>query len=157
MNKYFAMLCFVLALAMGIVAPATAETPNTPESAVRAFYAWYLQRQDGPYQLTDNSIYRYVDKQTVDNLRDDYAHKRLPGGADYFTRVQDLDAGTWLKHMSLHPAIMLDGVAVVAVTFGIGEKQNLVVFVRQQNGRWKITKVEDTDGYAGYHQYDPTD
>lgn len=157
MKKYSAIFILGLAFAQGAIAPATAATPETPESVVKTFYTWYLQRQDGPYQLTDNSIYRYVAKPTVDNLRDDYRHKRLPGGSDYFTRVQDLDAREWLDHMSLHPPIVLDGAAVVAVTFGAADMHELVVFVRQQQGHWKITKVEDTHGYLGYHQYDPTD
>ncbi|WP_410565600.1 hypothetical protein, partial [Bacillus sp. SIMBA_033] len=72
--------------------------------------------------MTDNAIYRYVEKPTVDNLRDDYKHKRLPGGSDYFTRVQDLDEKEWLAHMILHPTVNLDGVAVIAVTFGAQEK-----------------------------------
>ncbi|WP_244306326.1 hypothetical protein [Paraburkholderia lacunae] len=60
--------------------------------------------------------------------------------------------------MTLHPTVMLDGVAFIAVTFGTKEKKNLVVFVRQeQQGLWKIIKVEDTNNYLGYHQYDPTD
>lgn len=157
MKKYFAIFCFALAFALEVIAPASAATPNTPEAAVKTFYTWYLQRQDGPYQLTDNAIYRYVAKSTVDNLRDDYRHKRLPGGSDYFTRVQNLDGKEWLNHMVLHPTQMLDGVAVVAVTFGDKEKQNLVVFVQQQQGVWKVIKVEDTGGYLGYHQYDPMD
>lgn len=157
MKKYFAMVCFALALALGVIQPVTAATPNTPEGTVRAFYTWYLQREGGPYQLTDNAIYRYVAKPTIDTLRDDFRHKRLPGGSDYFTRVQDLDTKVWLNHMVLHPTQMLDGVAVIAVTFGAKEKQNLVVFVQEQQGLWKIIKVEDTEGYLGYHQYDPTD
>ncbi|MFP3566794.1 DUF3828 domain-containing protein [Paraburkholderia sp. SIMBA_030] len=157
MKKYLLLICAALALALGVVQPATAAGPNSPEATVRAFYTWYLQQEGGPYQLTDNAIYRYVEKPTVDNLRDDYKHKRLPGGSDYFTRVQDLDEKEWLAHMILHPTVNLDGVAVIAVTFGAQEKKNLVVFVQQEKGLWKIIKVEDTGGYLGFHQYDPTD
>ncbi|CAE6823501.1 DUF3828 domain-containing protein [Paraburkholderia haematera] len=157
MSKYLLLAYAALTLALGVIQPATASGPNTPEAVVRAFYTWYLEREGGPYQLTDNAIYRYVAKPTVDNLRDDYKHNRLPGGSDYFTRVQDLDENAWLNNMALHPTVALDGVAVIAVTFGAKEKKNLVVFVRQEQGLWKIIKVEDTNNYLGYHQYDVSD
>jgi Protein of unknown function (DUF3828) len=157
MKRYFAVVCFALAFFSGIIQPAQAAESSTPEATVRAFYTWYLQRESGPYQLTDNAIYRFVAKSTVDNLRDEYRHHRLPGGSDYFTRVQDLDARDWLSHMVVHPRIMLDGTAVVPVTFGTAEKQNLVVFVQLEQGLWRVTKVEDTEGYLGFHQDDPTD
>ncbi|MBB5406784.1 hypothetical protein HDG34_000705 [Paraburkholderia sp. HC6.4b] len=152
--RVFASLALALVLEPGVT---TAATPDTPEAAVKAFYTWYLQQEGGVYQLTDSHIYNYVAKPTVDNLRDDYRHKRLPGGADYFTRVQDLDPQIWLTTMTLHPAIALGGTAVIPVTFGLTEKQNLVVFVAKENGHWRITKVEDTTGYQGFHQYDPMD
>ncbi|MGF6838175.1 hypothetical protein QF001_002042 [Paraburkholderia youngii] len=152
--RVFASLAVALAFEPGV---ATAATPGTPEAAVKAFYSWYLQQRGSVYQWTDSRIYNYVAKQTADNLRDDYRHKRLPGGADYFTRVQDRDPQIWLKTMTLHPAIALGETAVIPVTFGLEEKQDLVVFVAKENGHWRITKVEDTTGYQGFHQYDPMD
>jgi hypothetical protein len=124
-NKYLLLAYAALTLVLGVIQPATASALNTPEAAVRAFYAWYLEREGGPYQLMDNAIYRYVAKPTVDNPRDDYKHKRLPGGSDYFTRVQDLDEKEWLNSMALHPTVVLDGVVVIAVTFGAKEKKNI--------------------------------
>ena len=59
--------------------------------------------------------------------------------------------------MVLHPTIMLGEVAVIPVTFGAKEKTDVVVFVRKEAGLWKIIKVENTDNYLGYHQYDPKD
>ncbi|MEM5293969.1 hypothetical protein VSR82_06470 [Burkholderia sp. JPY481] len=59
--------------------------------------------------------------------------------------------------MTLHPAIALGGTGVIPVTFGLAEKQNLLVFVAMENGHWRITKVEDTTGYQGFHRYDPMD
>lgn len=163
MRKHFLTVYAVLTLALGLLfmtAAAIAETggkPDTPEATVRAFYTWYFERETKSYQLTDNNIYRYVAKPTVDNLRDDYRHNRLPGDSDYFTRVQDYDEKEWLHTMNLHPTTMLDGVAVIPVTFGAKETKNLVVFVRKEDGHWKIAKVEDTRDYPGYHQYDPKD
>ncbi|MBB5418912.1 YbjP/YqhG family protein [Paraburkholderia atlantica] len=114
--RVYTSLAVALALGPGV---ATAATPDTQETAVKAFYTWYLQQEGSVYQLTDSRIYDYVAKPTVDNLRDDYRHKPLPGGADYFTRVQDLDPQIWLKTMTLHPAIALGRTAVIPVTFRV--------------------------------------
>jgi len=156
-----AIVTFILTLG---AMRAQAVEANTPEATVKAFYTWYVKKQDARdahyFQLTDNAIYNYVSKKTVDTLRDDYRHSRLPGDTDYFTRVQDLDSRVWLRTLTVHPSIMLDGVAVTPVTFGqtSQDRQNLVVFVARENGHWRITKVEDTNnGYLGYHQYDPAD
>ncbi|MGF6598757.1 hypothetical protein P3T23_003474 [Paraburkholderia sp. GAS448] len=159
MRKYFPFFLAALALVAGLclMKVATAGEPNAPEATVRAFYTWYFERQAGPYQLTDNAIYRYVAKSTVDNLRDDFRHNRLPGESDYFTKVQDYDEKEWLHNMVLHPTIMLGEVAVIPVTFGAKEKTDVVVFVRKEASLWKIIKVENTGNYLGYHQYDPKD
>ena len=160
MKKYFSLACAVLTLVIGLCmmqAASAGARMDTPEATVRAFYTWYIGRQTGTYQLTDNTIYRYVAKPTVDNLRDDYRHNRLPGDSDYFTKVQDYDENEWLHNMVLHPAIVLGEAAVIPVTFGAKEKTDVIVFVRKEAGRWKIAKVEDTGNYLGYHQYDPKD
>lgn len=163
MKKFLLLAFATLAIALGVMRPASAAGPNTPEAVVKSFYTWYVGKQDARnsryFQLTDDTIYGYVSKNTVDTLRDDYRHNRLPGDTDYFTRVQDLDPQIWLKTLTVHPSIMLDGVAVIPVTFGVKpqDRQNLVVFVARQNGHWRIVKVEDTEAYLGFHQYDPKD
>ncbi|NIF78728.1 DUF3828 domain-containing protein [Paraburkholderia sp. Cy-641] len=164
MKNIFLHTFALLAVVLGLSIMQSAVAAETPEATVREFYPWYIGKQDTRdahyFQLTDNAIYRYVSKNTVDTLRDDYKHHRLPGDADYFTRVQDLDPHVWLETMLVHPAIMLDGVAVIPVTFGVKpqDRQNLVVFVAKENGHRRITKVEDThNGYLGYHQYDAAD
>ncbi|MGF6733718.1 hypothetical protein OKW50_005863 [Paraburkholderia youngii] len=117
--RVFASLAVALALEPGA---ATAATPDSPETTVKTFYTWYLQQAGSVYQLTDSHIYNHVAKPTVDNLRDDYRHKRLPGGADYFTRVQDIDPQIWLKTMTLHPAIALGGTVVIPVDLRVRGK-----------------------------------
>jgi Protein of unknown function (DUF3828) len=163
MKKFLLLVFATLVIVLGVMQPASAVGPSTPEAVVRSFYTWYIGKQDARnsqyFQLMDDTIYRYVSRNTVNTLRDDYRHNRLPGDTDYFTRVQDLDPKIWLKTLTVHPAIMLGGVAVIPVTFGVTsqDRQDLVVFVVKDAGHWRITKVEDTDGYLGYHQYDPKD
>lgn len=42
---------------------------------------------------------------------------------------------------------MLEGVAVVPVTFGSGDTVSVLVFLRKQGGAWKITKIDDAHDY----------
>ncbi|GGA10754.1 DUF3828 domain-containing protein [Dyella caseinilytica] len=127
---------------------ASAQNESTPESDIRAFYSWYIQLESQlKYPLLDNNIYTYVEKRTVDALRNDYRRSKLPGNADYFTKVQDFDEKDWASNIAPHPAIMLKDVAVVPVTFGSSDKVSILVFLRKQGENWKIMKVEDTQDY----------
>lgn len=117
----------------------------TPEADTKAFYAWYIKLQaKSVYPLTDNGIYTYVAKDTVDRLREAYRRNELPGDADYFMKVQDYDEKDWTEHTVARAPILLEGVAVVPVTFGSKDKVSVLVFLRKLDDRWKITKVEDT-------------
>ncbi|ANH74632.1 hypothetical protein ACS15_1857 [Ralstonia insidiosa] len=117
----------------------------TPEANTKAFYAWYIKLQTkSVYPLTDNGIYTYVAKDTVDRLRDAYRRNEMPGDADYFTKVQDYDEKDWAEHTVTRAPILLEGVAVVPVTFGSKDKVSVLVFLRKLDDGWKITKVEDT-------------
>ncbi|WP_230412998.1 hypothetical protein [Paraburkholderia antibiotica] len=95
-EKLLLLVSAVIAFTLGLVgAQPAAAAADTPEATVKAFYTWYIQKEDARdahyFQLTDNAIYSYVSRKTVDVLRDDYRHNRLPGDIDYFTRGQDLD------------------------------------------------------------------
>ncbi|MBB5411895.1 hypothetical protein HDG34_005861 [Paraburkholderia sp. HC6.4b] len=145
-----AFLIALLGIALGIFfqsfAMAQAPDTNTPESSAKAFYTWFIQQdaEDRGYPLMNKDIYRFVSKPTVDFLRTEYKKNKFAERAEYFTRVQDYDQQDWLSHIAVHPAIMLDDVAVVPITFGSVEKKNILAFLRKQNGSWKITKIDDT-------------
>ena len=68
----------------------------------------------------------------------------MPGDADYFTKVQDYDEKDWAEHTVARAPILLEGVAVVPVTFGAKDKVSVLVFLRKLDDGWKITKVEAT-------------
>lgn len=114
-------------------------------SDVKAFYSWYIGKQSGAaFPLLDKAIYGYVSKQTVDRLRTAYRHNRLPGGSDYFTKVQDYDERDWLSNIVATNPVSLGDVTIVPVTFGSKDKINVIVFLRKQGDAWKIVKVDDT-------------
>lgn len=125
---------------------AAAKDYSTPEADVKAFYPWYIQQVDQLKDvLFDDHIYAYVEKTTVDALRDDAKHDKFPGDVDYFIKVQDVDPADWNSHTVIHPAVMLDDVAVILASFGAaGTKSNLIIFLRKYGDTWKIMKVEDT-------------
>jgi hypothetical protein len=144
-----AITALVLAFGMLIGQPARAGgAADEAQARVKAFYAWYIPRNGNPgYPLLDKKIFDFVAKGTVDRLRNDYAHGRLPGDGDYFLKVQDEDDRDWLAHIATQPAVALGGVTVIPVTFGSTDKVSVLVFVRKIGGAWKITRVEDTADY----------
>ena len=122
--------------------------PNEAQARVEAFYTWYIRRNGNPgYPLLDRKIYDFVAKDTVDRLRNDYAHDRLPGDSDYFLKVQDEDDRDWLAHIATQPAVALGDVTVIPVTFGSADKVSVLVLLRKIDGAWKITRVQDTADY----------
>lgn len=151
MRKVLVFLTAAFIFASGSFLPTAfaQEKPGSPEASVKAFYAWFIRQdaEDRGYPLMNKQIYRYVSKPTVNLLRTQYKTSSLPGDAEYFTNVQDFDEADWAAHIVPHPAIMLDEVALVPVTFGSTDKKTNVVFLRKVDGAWKITKVVDTRDY----------
>ncbi|MDR6411393.1 DUF3828 domain-containing protein [Paraburkholderia terricola] len=146
MKKIFTFSVSVWLLVCGMFLQQAALADSvTPDASTKAFYAWYIKRQSNDvYPLMDKGIYTYVAKATADKLRNAYHHNRLPGDSDYFTKVQDYDEHDWAINIATRPAVMLDDVAVVPVTFGSTDKVSVLVFLRKQGDAWKITKVDDT-------------
>lgn len=124
------------------------DAQDAPQARASAFYAWYIKTGSKPtFPLLDNGIFEYVAKDTVNRLRNDYRHDRLPGDTDYFLKVQDEDEQDWLSHIATHRVAMPGDVAVVPVTFGSRDQTTVIVFMRKIAGTWKITKVDDTSDY----------
>ncbi|MGD7150388.1 DUF3828 domain-containing protein [Ralstonia pseudosolanacearum] len=149
-KRFFSALTW-LALVFGLLGAQASMAQGkaaTPDASTKAFYTWYIQQQaKSIYPLTDDKIYTYVAKSTADRLREAYRQDKLPGDTDYFTKVQDYDEKDWGQHIDARRPAILDDVAVVPVTFGSRDKIGVVVFLKMQGGRWKITKVEDTQDY----------
>ena len=151
MSKRLSMVLVASLMLVAILLPMrvmAAGEAGGPMAQTRAFYAWFIAHDtDAGYPLADPGIYRYVAKETVDRLRDDYRRGGPPGGVDYFLKVQDYDTRDWLAHIAVQPAVMLGAVAIVPVTFGSTDKVGVLVFLRRSGGSWKIIKVDDTRGY----------
>ena len=145
-RKFLLPLVLVLAVVTGAFSHsyAFAHDRNAPDD-VKAFYSWYIGKQSGAaLPLLDKNIYGYVNKETVDRLRTAYRHDRLPGGSDYFTKVQDYDEHDWLANIVVATPVTLGDVTIVPVTFGSKDKVSVIVFLRKQGDAWKIVKVDDT-------------
>lgn len=143
----FVALLVMAAILLPMPALAAGKTDD-PVAQTRAFYAWFIAHDtDAGYPLASPDIYRYVAKETVDRLREDYRRSGPPGGVDYFLKVQDYDTRDWLAHIATQPAAMLGAVAVVPVTLGSTDKVGVLVFLQRSDGSWKIIKVDDTRGY----------
>ena len=152
MRKYLAIFAAIWLLTFDGVSyagSAARAEQATPETRVREFYEWFIPHlaADRDYPVMGKEIYRHVSKATVDYLQKQYQSNNLSEDAEYFTKVQDFDEKDWITHITVHPVIMLDTVALVPVTFGSKDKQTNIVFLRQENGFWQITKVVDTLDY----------
>lgn len=145
----FAIATLMISFGMSAGRPAKANGASADAQArVEAFYSWYIKLEANlVYPLLDKKIFDFVAPDTVDRLRNDYTHNRLPGDRDYFLKVQDEDDQDWLAHIAMQPAIVLGEVTVIPVTFGSTDKVSVLVLMKQINGAWKITKVEDTADY----------
>lgn len=127
-NPALVLAALTIACGLFVETAFAAEKPGTPEATAASFYTWFikLDAEGRGYPVMDKEIYRYVSKPTVDLLRTQYKHNSLPGDAEYFTNVQDFDESDWEAHIAVHPAIMLDGVALVPVTLGSTDKKTNV-------------------------------
>jgi Protein of unknown function (DUF3828) len=143
------LVVFAMIVSVAFSWGANERQQNTPEATVKTFYTWFLNRdaENHGYPLMDNTVLRYVAKDTVGLLRTRYKQNYFAERAEYFTNVQDFDEKDWLAHMSVRPALMLGDVALVAITLGSTETKTNVAFLRNFDGIWKITKVVDTRDY----------
>lgn len=148
MNLVRLIAAVVFAFSAVSTAYCATESTVSPEETVRAFYRWFIEHNnDQTYPLREPDIYRYVAKETVYLLNDDYRRGYLPGDVDYFLKVQDFYEKDWLAHIDMHPTVMMHDAAVVPLTFGSTEKVDVLVFLKKRDGRWKIVKVDDTRDY----------
>jgi len=150
MTRFLSLLAAVAcAIAVSLASTAQAAGPqDTPEATAISFYTWFIQHDsDQTYPLREPDIDRYVAKNTVARLRNDYAQAGAPNGVDYFLKVQDYDSRDWLQHMHAQHALMLGDIAVVPVSFGSQNPVHVLVFMKRFDARWKIIKIDDTWEY----------
>jgi hypothetical protein len=126
-----------------------ADAVTSPGLQAKQFYVWYINKQvNQVFPLLDREIGRYVDTSTVESLRRDYKRDQLPGGADYFLKVQDYDERDWLAHIKPGRPLTFGDAVVVPVSFGSRRDVTVLVFFTKQHDGWKIIKVDDMLPYS---------
>lgn len=134
------MLCACLLSACSVRADISA-----PER-VRAFYASYLPTlasSDRQYPQTEMRDYVSADTITRIEQIDSIPEQDLIE-SDYFAYAQDYDE-SWVQALDIGQAKPFMGGEVLPTWVGIqdGKKLELEVFVRREDGAWKIYRVRD--------------
>ena len=144
MKKICMIALFVIAV---LLYTHPAYSKNSPaERCVKEFYTWYIiecVKQDDP--LNNPDIYKYVDHCTVNNIR--IFRQRAYFDADYFIKSQDVWE-EWLDDMIIHKEVKLtETVSIVPVSFKVTAdvSHNIIAFVRNENGKFYITKLVGTN------------
>ncbi len=144
MKKTLITLLFVFMLSSPSGVAYCAEI--SAEQHVHNFYQWYItvaSTQSPP--LGDDAVYQYVNHCVVQNIKIFYARSYFD--ADYFTNSQDIWKGM-LDVLVIHEATKVDETtSIVPISFKWAEdiQQHMVVFVQNEQGNWRITKVASTD------------
>lgn len=131
------MIIFLLSACVG-------HPQESPANRVAAFYSSYLEFMSGSDDRYDQ-LQEYISTDTLARLSNIGA---IPEqeiiGSDYFTYVQDYDA-SWIKRLKIGHARALMGGKVIPVWLGIenGNVLHLEVYMRCENGKWKIYRVKD--------------
>ena len=141
-------LIFLLAFC---IAGCTPRGP-TPEKVAADFYHYYLSAFDQPdaIALTSAEMRRYVAADTLNRLSAiENIEEQDINESDYLSYSQDYDP-SWVSALKVDQPSPLIGGAVVPVSIGIenGGHILLSVFMRHEDGAWKIYRVRDeTDDY----------
>ncbi|MGN6263728.1 MAG: DUF3828 domain-containing protein [Ralstonia sp.] len=126
-----------------------ADAATSPGLQAKQFYVWYINKQvNQVFPLLDRELGRYVDASTVESLRRDYKRDQLPGGADYFLKVQDYDERDWLAHIKPGKPLTFGDAVVLPVSFGSRSEVTVLVFFTKRRDGWKIIKVDDMLPYS---------
>lgn len=110
----------------------------TPEQVVRQFYRWYLNAGYPEPGRQKSRFRRYVTQRCLREAMaaDDYV---------YFTQAQDGDPA-WKNHIAVSSAKVRGSTATTLVILGGKDfSLRLRINLLQENGAWKIDKVEDMD------------
>jgi len=138
------LLCFWLA-------GCTSQTP-APEKSASDFYHYYLPAFDDPDKTAYSSeeMQHYVAADTLKRLATiEKIEEQEIYLSDYFFYGQDYDSN-WVSALKVGKPVAFLGGVVVPVSVGKenGAYKALSVFMRRENGLWKIYRVrDDTDDY----------
>ncbi|PLR37364.1 hypothetical protein CYR55_10535 [Chimaeribacter californicus] len=137
-----ALFLFVLLLSGCTVSTAT------PEQQVDAFYHFYLEAFAGDSAESTYSsptMRRYVAAETLGRLSAiEKIEEQQIVGSDYFIYGQDY-APEWIAGLQVGPAADYLGGKVLDVRLGreAGKTQRLRVYLRREQGLWKLYRVRN--------------
>ncbi|MBX7223270.1 MAG: YbjP/YqhG family protein [Blastocatellia bacterium] len=129
--------------------PPTTQKPATatPEATVRSFYKWYLHelnQNHNPVEKPGPTMKKYV---TARLLKEIDRMVKGPDGldGDYFIDAQDWDK-EWEDNIVVSALAEQGTKASMNVQFkGPNMSRNVRVNLLQQQGTWKVDKVEELD------------
>jgi hypothetical protein len=143
----FALFLFLVAN----IGSAFAQTANTPESAAKNFYQWYVQelsREGGNPIRQKKTMLKSVSKQLGNFI---YSPSYQEYGADYIIDAQDFD-DSW--RVTTTKAVVRGNTATLKVLLkstrpkNQGFSQTLPLKMVKENGEWKIDRVNNREPSA---------
>ena len=141
-------LIFMMLIGAGIAYSAKdsyAQGTGTPEQLVHDFYVWYGKSYEAmPLPEMNDEIYKYVSVYTVNRCRIDYL--KFCKDSDYFMKGNGIEAEDFVNMIIGKAVPVGDGVMVVPVTLtarGLERLPHFIVFVRKEEGKWRVIKVEN--------------
>ncbi|WP_320710783.1 YbjP/YqhG family protein [Enterobacter sp. 302C9] len=146
-------------LLMCLLLTGCATQMDTPEKRTHDFYTFYLtafvtdSKEDN---LDSPKMREYIARDTLFRLQKIfYLYEQEIIGSDYFTYTQDY-AAEWIPDLSVSNAINSVSGKVVNVELGVGheQKQQLNVYLRNEDGKWKIYRVTDASHHFEHYIFD---
>jgi hypothetical protein len=142
----------LFSLLMGAFVNLSAVTLNTitspqdaqsPEAVVKEFYRWYIHsisKGPDPFKQGKPTLRQYVTAKLIRGI--ERAEKTKGLDADYFIQSQEWD-GDWEHTIKVSKAQIKGGTATVIVTVNALRYPRVRVSLVDENGVWKINKVEN--------------
>ncbi|MGF6099946.1 YbjP/YqhG family protein [Enterobacter sp. A4] len=146
-------------LLIGLLLTGCAPQVDTPEKRTHDFYTFYLtafvtnSKED---ELDSPKMHEYIARDTLSRLQKILSiYEQEIIDSDYFTYTQDY-AAEWIPDLNVSKAINYASGKVVNVDLstGNGEKTQLNVFLRNEDGKWKMYRVTDESHHFEQYIFD---
>ena len=146
-------------LLMCLLLTGCATQMDTPEKRTQDFYTFYLtafvtdSKEDN---LDSPKMREYIARSTLSRLQKILSiYEQEVIDSDYFTYTQDY-AAEWIPDINVSNAINYASGKVVNVQLGVGNEQKLQlkVYLRIEDGKWKIYRVTDVSHHFEQYIFD---
>lgn len=147
-NKGKLIIFALLLFAVGSVGASVAKAAQTPEQAVKSFYAWYLkeissERGGDAFGRNKTVLAKYVSKRLIKSIKAQMDAQEYD--VDYFINAQDFDE-KW--QAATTRAVVKGNTATLKVTLAAPKAkkadwtQRLSLKLIKEGGAWKIDGVK---------------